>query len=499
MQEWLSTAVGVFVIVLIFGLILRQLCKRFRRDNIKMSSGQAAAKLPRNNYASMEANQVAEADFITRRDNHPISRKKISDNALKVLNRLTSQGHDAYLVGGCIRDMYLGLQPKDFDVATSATPEEVRQLFRNSRVIGRRFKLVHILFGRETIEVATFRANHSANDASVSDRSQHSASGRILRDNVYGSMEDDALRRDFTINALYYDSRNFTVIDYCGGINDLHAKQLRLIGDARLRYHEDPVRMLRAVRFAAKLSFNIATETKKPIQELASLLKDIPSSRLFDEVLKLLQSGNGVKTFSLLREYELLDNLFPATNRELHDQNEYVEALIHQGLLSTDDRIRKNKPVTPAFLFATLLWGPLNKCKTTFEDQGIRPVPALQQAAMAVLENQARHTAIPKRFSMGIREIWELQHRLERRQPRTINSILEHPRFRAAYDFLLLREAAGEQLADASKWWTDIQKSNEPDRQKLISTMRGANNRKTSNSRKYRRRKQIADYPRNRK
>ena len=432
-----------------------------------------------------------------------MSRRKISDNALKVVNRLNNQGYEAYLVGGCVRDLYLDLNPKDFDVVTSATPEEVRRLFRNSRLIGRRFKLVHVLFGREMIEVATFRASHDTQE--TTDKSKHSESGRILRDNVYGTIEDDAIRRDFTINALYYDARDFSVVDFCNGMDDIKSRTLRLIGDPVTRYHEDPVRMLRAIRFAAKLDFKIAPDADQPLRELAHLLKDIPSARLFDEVLKLLQSGQGVATFHLLREYGLFKALFPASEHclqkdGLQEGDQVAEQLILQSLRSTDKRIARNRPVTPAFLFAALLWSPMRRLAQDFRDQGMPPVPALQQAAMNVLDNQVAHTAIPKRFSIMVREIWDFQGRLERRQPRAIESLLEHPRFRAAYDFLILREQAGEALDDVGQWWTDIQEADEDERQFLIKDLRNprqprkAGNKKTEdkkpgNKRRRRRRK----------
>ncbi|WP_422136599.1 polynucleotide adenylyltransferase PcnB [Endozoicomonas sp. ALD040] len=403
-------------------------------------------------------------------ENHPVSRREISENALKVLHRLNNNGYEAYLVGGCIRDLYLDLHPKDFDVATNATPEQVRRLFRNSRIIGRRFRLVHILFGREMIEVATFRAGHddARNDSHSKDKSDHSDSGRILRDNVYGSMKDDAIRRDFTVNALYYDVRDHSVIDYCGGLQDLEDQTLRLIGDPVKRYHEDPVRMIRALRFMAKLDFDMDPATADPIYDLGHLLSDIPSARLFDEVLKLLQSGKGVRTFHLLREYSLLQYLFPATHHSLEAQDEFAEALIIRALESTDSRIARGKPVTPAFLFAAFLWTPLQRLAGDLREQGIPPIPALQQAAMVVLDNQCTHTAVPKRFTMVVRDIWEMQHRLERRQPRAIESLMAHPKFRAAYDFLVLREAAGEALDGAGEWWTDIQDSADQDRNSMI-------------------------------
>lgn len=439
--------------------------------------------------------QQASTEFVKRyisRDEHPVSRKHISDNALKVVNRLNNQGYKAYLVGGCVRDLYLDLHPKDFDVVTSATPEQVRKLFRNSRLIGRRFKLVHVLFGREIIEVATFRANHQNHHSK--DKSHHSGSGRILRDNVYGSIEDDAIRRDFTVNALYYSADDLSVVDFCNGVDDLENRTLRLIGDPATRYHEDPVRMLRAIRFMAKLDFTMDPATEQPVRELGHLLNDVPSARLFDEVLKLLQSGQGVKTFKLLCEYHLFKTLFPATEHCLQQGDKQTENLIIQSLKSTDKRITRNRPVTPAFLFAALLWTPMKRLAADFQKQGIPPVPALQQAAITVLENQVAHTAIPKRFSIVIREIWDLQGRLERRQPRNIIALLEHPRFRAAYDFLLLREQSGENLNNVGQWWTDIQEVSDDVRHAMIRDLHNprkgqATGEKSSANKKRRRRR----------
>ena len=392
------------------------------------------------------------------RDEHPISRKNISENALKVLYRLRSQGHEAWLVGGCIRDLLLGHSPKDFDVATSAPPEVVRSLFRNSRIIGRRFKLIHVVFGRDVIEVATFRANHDSvpTHQQHKDNSHHSDSGRILRDNVYGTIEDDAIRRDFTINALYYTTDDFSVHDFCGGMKDVENRQIRLIGDPVRRYHEDPVRMLRAVRFAAKLDFQIEEKTAAPIRELGHLLKDIPAARLFDETLKLFLSGYALEVLRLMREYDLFEPLFPATEAALVN-NPQGERLLDEALKSTDRRIQQEKPVTPAFFYAAALWPSVTAMAADLEEQGLPPVPALNQAAMQVVSNQCTHTAIPKRFSIPMREIWDLQRRLQRRQPRRIDELLTHPRFRAAYDFLLLREASGEDLGGAGQWWTDYQ------------------------------------------
>lgn len=409
------------------------------------------------------------------REHHPVSRREMSDNALKVLHRLTTNGYDAYLVGGCIRDIHFDLHPKDFDVATNATPEQVRRLFRNSRVIGRRFKLVHVLFGREMIEVATFRASHDDNapgEFHGKDKSHHSDSGRILRDNVYGSMEDDAMRRDFTVNALYYDARDFSIVDFCGGMQDIEDQVLRLIGVPTVRYHEDPVRMLRALRFKAKLDFTIDPDTSEPIYELGHLLRDIPPARMFDEILKMLQSGQGVTTFELLEDYDLLKHLFPATDQSLEAGDAFFESLVFSALRSTDKRIAEDRPVTPAFLFAALLWEPTQRQYRELLDQDIPPIPAMQQAAMMVLDNQCALTAIPKRFTMMIRDIWDMQYRLERRHPKHIDSLQAHPKFRAAYDFLVLREESGEQLKGAGQWWTDLQEASEQNRHGMIRDLR---------------------------
>ena len=321
------------------------------------------------------------------------------------------------------------------------------------------------------IEVATFRASHDES-SNNRDKSRHSDSGRILRDNVYGSMEEDALRRDFTVNALYYTSSDYSVIDFCGGIEDINSQTLRLIGDPVRRYHEDPVRMLRAIRFAAKLDFRMAEGTSAPIYDLGHLLRDIPSARMFDEILKLLQSGQGEKTFDLLREYGLFAHLFPATEHCLETDDDHTEALIRSALRSTDRRISKDKPVTPAFLFAALLWSPMQRMARDIREQGVPPIPALQQAAMTVIENQCAHTAIPKRFTMTVRDIWDMQFRLERRQKKSIDSLLSHPKFRAAYDFLVLREEAGEQLDGAGQWWTELQETSELDRDSMIRSLR---------------------------
>ncbi|MCG8612776.1 MAG: polynucleotide adenylyltransferase PcnB [Pseudomonadales bacterium] len=413
------------------------------------------------------------------RSEHHVSRNDISDHALKVLYRLNKAGHEAYLVGGGVRDLLLHKHPKDFDIATSASPEEVHNLFRNSRLIGRRFKLVHVLFGREIIEVATFRGQHKEDD-------KHSASseeGMILRDNVYGTKEEDALRRDFTVNALYYCVKDFSIHDYANGLEDLNKKQLRLIGDPDTRYREDPVRMLRAVRFATKLDFDLEPSTAKPITELADLLAHIPSARLFEEVLKLFMSGHALENFLMLRELGLFKHLFPDADACLDQNNERDYRFIEIALKNTDIRIKQDKPVTPAFLYSAFLWLPLQEEWQRSQKAGNSAFPALHLAANKVIDRQTRATSIPKRFGIPMKEIWEMQLRLPKRQGKRAEQIASHPRFRASYDFLLLREQSGENLDGLGQWWTDYQKSDAHSKRKLIKDTVPNGPRKRSRSR----------------
>ncbi len=392
------------------------------------------------------------------RDEHNISRANISPNALKVLYRLKSAGYQAYLVGGGVRDLLLGLEPKDFDIATDATPEEVKGVFRNCRLIGRRFRLAHVHFGREIIEVATFRSMREAD----ADPAQTTENGMVLRDNVYGTIEEDALRRDFTVNALYYNIADFSVIDYADGLADLKAGVLRLMGDPETRYREDPVRMLRAARFAAKLGFRLAPETEEPITRLASLLDEVPPARLFEEVLKLFLSGTGVQAFEHLRHYGLFGHLFPDTEESLtHEEGGFPITLVLKGLENTDLRVQQGKPVTPAFLFAFLLWEPVRRQAEFYAQQGMESGPALHQAASEVLERQVGHVAIPKRFSVPMREIWSMQSRFAYTRGKRPQRLRSHPRFRAAYDFLLLRAESGEADPQLADWWTRYQQDGE--------------------------------------
>ncbi|WP_024672203.1 polynucleotide adenylyltransferase PcnB [Pseudomonas syringae] len=400
---------------------------------------------------------------------HSLQRGQFSRYAVNIVERLQNAGYQAYLVGGCVRDMMLNITPKDFDVATSATPEQVRAEFRNARIIGRRFKLVHIHFGREIIEVATFRANHPQDDEEEdSNQSSRNESGRILRDNVYGTLEEDAQRRDFTINALYYDPVSERVLDYANGVHDIRNRLIRLIGDPEQRYKEDPVRMLRAVRFAAKLDFGIEKHSAQPIRALAPMLRDIPSARLFEEVLKLFLSGYAAPTFEMLVDLELFDPLFPASSKALEYNPTYTHTLISNALLNTDLRIKQNKPVTPAFLFAALLWPALPAKVLRAQERGMPPIAAMQDAAHELIIEQCQRIAIPKRFTLPIREIWDMQERLPRRSGKRADLLLDNSRFRAGYDFLLLRESAGEQTDGLGQWWTDYQDCNDSERRDMI-------------------------------
>ena len=403
---------------------------------------------------------------IIERDEHPISRKQITPNALKVLYRFKEAGFHAFLVGGGVRDLMLGNKPKDFDIATNATPEEIKRLFKNARIIGRRFKIVHIRFGREIIEVTTFRAHHDPQNEIADDASRrqirgldsaHSSSGMILRDNVYGDIDQDALQRDFTVNALYYTLDHFRVLDFSTGMEDLDKKEIRIIGDPATRYREDPVRMLRAIRFSAKLGFSIEESTQRPFDQLGHLLNSVSRARLFDETLKLLAGGHAAVTFEKLRNFHLGPYLFAPTLEAMKQAELPWGKLIDLALENTDKRLTMGKSVTPAFLFAAILWPVLKLHLTQPVSPGMNRHQHFIQAANQTFLEQLNYTAIPRRVTSVSREIWELQYRLERKNKRSIEAAFSHPRFRAAYDFLLLREQAGENLGALGQWWTDFQ------------------------------------------
>jgi len=394
------------------------------------------------------------APRIVTRDAHNISRKQISQSALRVLYKLNEAGFDAYLVGGAVRDLLVGGHPKDFDVATNATPEQVKALFRNCRLIGRRFRLAHVIYGPEIIEVATFRAN---TDDGTGDRELHEG-GRLLRDNVYGTIEDDAVRRDFTANALYYGVRDFAVLDYVGGWEDVQNRTLRLIGDPELRYREDPVRMLRAVRLSAKLGFSIDPASAAPIPRLAALIAEAPPARLFDEMLKMFLAGHGEASFDALDRHGLLAVVFPETAAALADDHDGRQrAMLRKALANTDERVRSGKTVTPAFLFAALLWPAFRRELGLLAEQGLDPLAMQQRAADRVTLHQAHRIAMPRRFSIPMQEIWLLQARFDIRQRKRVFRLLAHPRFRAAYDFLALRVTEQPELAEPVAFWTEAQ------------------------------------------
>ena len=475
------------------------------------------------------------------RAEHSISRSAISPNALRVLYRLREAGYEAFLVGGCVRDLLIGITPKDFDIATSALPEEVKRTFRNCRLIGRRFRLAHVFFGREIIEVATFRAmsapevgaepiepppdldddeleddddllddeddvlDEEADESTVlaeagshqtgfhggpplidRDRSRHAGAGaddddrvtdvhgRILRDNAYGTIDDDVWRRDFTANALYYNIADFSIWDYAGGVEDIAARRLKLIGDPVTRYREDPVRMLRAARFEAKLGFTLDGATGTSIGELKGLLASVPPARLFDETLKLFLTGHGAKSLEVLMQHGLLAELLPSVASYLsrHPDGAVVR-LLRQGLVNTDQRVAAGKPVTPTFLFALLLYGPFAEIiekqpQERWHDIGTI-VDCIDKAARAA---QGR-ISIPKRFSLGVREMFAAQPRLEQPRGRRALRMLEQPRFRAGFDLLLLRAEMGLASKELADWWTKVQEVSQTDRDRMADALGG--------------------------
>ncbi|WP_328988160.1 polynucleotide adenylyltransferase PcnB [Thiorhodovibrio winogradskyi] len=426
---------------------------------------------------------------IVPRPEHSISRANISANAVRVLNRLKQSGYQAYLVGGGVRDLLLGHEPKDFDVATDARPEDVRRVFRNCRLIGRRFRLAHVFFGAEIVEVATFRA---ANVDLGDEDARQIENGMILRDNVFGSIAEDALRRDFTVNALYYNIADFSLVDYVGGLADIADGRLRLIGDDPIaRYREDPVRMLRAVRFACKLGFVIEPQCEAPLVELAPLLRDVPPARLFEEILKLFQAGFALPAFEKLRHYGLFAELFPETEDCLAmEEEDFPITFVNRGLDNTDRRVQEGKPIAPFFLFAVLLWEPVRRQYLQLLEAGHGWSEAMTLASGMIAGRQQGSVAIPKRFGLPMREIWALQPALERRQGKRPLALIGHPRFRAAYDFLLLRAESGEVDPELAAWWTQFQGVNPSERAAMTAERKSGRG-----SRRRRRRKAPAGQP----
>jgi poly(A) polymerase len=479
---------------------------------------------------NLDPSAATGAPRIIPRSDHPVSRSNISPNALRVLYRLKEAGFEAFLVGGCVRDIILGRHPKDFDVATDALPDQVRRLFRNCRLVGRRFRLAHIVYGREVIEVATFRAASAPppSEEPVPSREEDEAEllaeelasgdveplepvtalevtqplevgeiggaaraagrdtggarhrvqddhGRLLRDNMYGSIDEDVWRRDFTVNALYYNIADFSIWDYVGGLADIQAKRLRLIGDVETRYREDPVRMLRAARFEAKLGFEIDAASAKPIAQLRALLASVPPARLFDETAKLFLTGHGADSYRVLRQRGLFAALFPDVDRYLEKHpGSLVEELLVQGLRNTDRRVAEDKPVTPTFLFSLLLYGPIAAVIEALPPQRWHEPQAILEACDRALRDAQQRVSIPRRIALGVREMYALQPRLEGPRGRRALRLLEQPRFRAAYDLLTLRAALGLADPDTAQWWTTLQAAAPAEREQLVEAAAGA-------------------------
>lgn len=411
------------------------------------------------------------------REKHGIDRRNVSRHAIKVCEVLQHEGYAAYIVGGAVRDLIVGLEPKDFDVATNATPNQVRALFRRARIIGKRFQLVHVVFGQEIIETSTFRAPASVEQ----DTDEH---GRILRDNLFGTHEEDAARRDFTLNALYYDPVTEEVIDYHRGVQDLKKRIVRMIGDPETRYREDPVRMLRALRFAAKLNAAIDPASREPILRMAPLIENVPSSRLFDEILKLLTCGHAMDCVRQLQAVGLDQGLLPLI--EIIFKQEGGEQFVELALARTDARVRAGKTISPSFLFAALLWKLVNQRWQEICASGEHPAQALMQAADSVVEEQTRKLAIQRRFQADMREIWFMQARFERATPKTIWRMLEQPRFRAAVDFLQLRAEAREVDSVQAQWWMDLANADDSTRAELIEAYQAESRNKTPATRRRR-------------
>ncbi len=430
--------------------MIRKLIRRvFRRGDAPAAQATTAASIP-----------VAR---------HGIRRERVSTGARRTCETLQQAGHKAYVVGGAVRDLIAGIDPKDYDIATDATPEQVRALFRRSRIIGRRFQIVHVMQGGETLEVSTFRAAH--NEDTVKD--EH---GRVLRDNVFGTIAEDAARRDFTVNALYYDPSTETVLDYHRGVADLQQKTLRMIGEPRARYREDPVRMLRAVRLSAKLGLTLDPAVRAPIREMAELMENVPPARLFDEMLKLLFSGHAVECVKRLRDDGLHHGLLPLLDVIL--EQPLGEKFVMLSLNSTDARVRAGKSVSPSYLFATLLWHEVLANWEIRKARGELLIPALYEAMDEILDVQGEKLAITRRIAGDIKEIWALQPRFDKRTGKTPYRLLELPRFRAGYDFLALRAESGEIDGEIAEWWHEFQNADADQREAMLLPDNGPKKRR---------------------
>ncbi|MCD6039836.1 MAG: pcnB [Gammaproteobacteria bacterium] len=414
--------------------------------------------------------------LIIPRAEHTISRSAISRNALKVLYRLHEAGFNAYLVGGCVRDLLLGHTPKDFDIGTNARPEEIRNLFKNCRLIGKRFRLAHILFGHDVIEVATFRTHHE----NAQEGQGKSHQGMIVRDNVYGTIEDDAIRRDFRINALYYNIADYSIVDFVGGMQDIKEKALHMIGDPTKRFLEDPVRLLRAVRFLAKLNIHITPETEEPLMKLSHLLDQVSPARLYQEILKIFQSGAMLSTMNLLQKYHLISKLFIYSNAS--------KTLLNAALVNADQRVREGKTVSPAFLFAVILWKPISEQVIHLESEGMSAYIAVEKSIQHIIKQQTERLTIPRVMQFSIREICLLQHRFYRRG-RESHLLLEHPRFRAGYDLLLLRAQTEEPVQELAEWWKQFHSATYDQREKMLKEIHRTVNAKKKSRRRRKKRK----------
>jgi len=406
---------------------------------------------------------------------HGLAREAISPAAAKVCAVLREAGFQAYVVGGAVRDLLLGIEPKDFDIATEARPEQIKPLFRRALIIGRRFRLVHVMMGPDTVEVSTFRAA----DPDTAEKDEH---GRVLRDNVFGNQAEDARRRDFSVNALYYDPATEEVVDFHGGLADLKKRVLRVIGDPETRYREDPVRMLRAVRLGAKLGLTLDPATREPIRRLAPLMERVPPARLFDEMLKLLLSGHASACLRQLREVGLHKGLLPLLDVIL--EQPLGERFVTLALAQTDERVLTDRPVSPAFLFAALLWHEVLAAWKAREARGERSIPALESAMDEVLDTQCAKLAITRRLTATMREIWGMQPRFEMRSGQRPYRLIESPRFRMAYDFLALRAASGEVPAEFEAWWRAFHTADAETRKAMLLPETGARKRRRRRRRK---------------
>ncbi len=426
----------------------------------------------------LPGNTDTQAKILERRipnSRHRIQPQDFSPLAIEVVNRLLDGGHEAYIVGGCVRDLLLGKKPKDFDVSTSATPEQVKKLFRRSRVVGRRFKIVHVRQGRELIEVTTFRGNHESGHPRHAGTSD---SGMIVRDNVYGTLEEDALRRDFTCNSLYYDIDSHELVDFLGGSKDLKKGILRAIGNPAERFREDPVRVMRALRFQAKLGLKLDSQSNEQLGRHVDMIREVSTARLFDEVVKLFMHNQAGRAFELARNSGLFSQLFPCTVRTFEDNPKYVR-LLEVAMESTERRLGQNKSVSPFFLYGVLLWPAVEQEYLLLVGRNTAPAKAMDMAGARIIAAQSQLVSISKRFSQPMRETWHLQTQLKYRTGQRVEQLLKHPRFRAAYDLLLMREQAGSDQQGLGTWWTEYQNANERTRREMTHTqMRGYTNRR---------------------